>query len=72
VGGCATSHKLVSARHTPCKYSEIEISQESYAAEEETWVATCGDRTYDCATQAIGNRVQYRCRPREQSSLHQK
>jgi hypothetical protein len=60
--GCQSAHKAVAARHTDCPYKQLEISDETYAADEETWIARCGERRYACSTTNVDNHLKYRCR----------
>jgi hypothetical protein len=60
--GCQSAHKVVAARYTECPYKQLEISGETYAADQETWIAHCGERRYLCSTTNVDNRLKYRCR----------
>jgi alpha/beta superfamily hydrolase len=62
VGACSANHQLVTSRRTPCRYQDIEISEEQYMAGMETWLASCRGHRYRCSSKAIGTRVNYMCR----------
>lgn len=60
---CSLSHKLASARHTPCKASEVEISDRQRRGRDEYWRATCPQGAFECQALGTDYDVIYRCRP---------
>ena len=59
---CTSPHVLVTARHTPCKPKEIEISGFTQSGFGEDWYASCRDQWYRCTTREQGHRLLYACR----------
>ena len=63
---CTAPQTLVTARHTPCKPREIEISELTYSGSTEDWLATCRDLQFRCQTREQGRRLLYSCKPIKQ------
>lgn len=66
--GCTASHKSITAMRTPCKLHDIEISDEVFEAERETWTASCQGKRYACSTTGFERRVVYACKLLEEST----
>ena len=60
---CTGAQTLVTARHTPCKPREIQISELTYSGSTEDWLATCRDLQFRCQTREKGRRLLYSCKP---------
>ena len=60
---CTAPQTLVTARHTPCKPREIQISELTYSGSTEDWLATCRDLQFRCQTREQGRRLLYSCKP---------
>ena len=60
---CTGPQTLVTARHTPCKPREIQISELTYSGSTEDWLATCRDLQFRCHTREQGRRLLYSCKP---------
>jgi len=61
VTGCGMSHKLVTAKHSTCRPSEIEITDLQRQGHLETWTATCPTATVHCTATGDDRHVEYRC-----------
>jgi hypothetical protein len=60
---CTAPQTLVTARHTPCKPREIQISELTYSGSTEDWLASCRDLHFRCQTREQGRRLLYSCKP---------
>ncbi|HEX6244129.1 MAG TPA: hypothetical protein VFZ61_24605 [Polyangiales bacterium] len=62
LAACTAPHTLITARHTPCKPKQIEISHFTSSGFGEDWYASCGGQWYRCNTREQGHRLLYKCR----------